>query len=401
MLRYDTMEEKDFHSSMILNYGPSHPATHGTLRLKVELEGELILGVEPEQGYLHTGFEKLGEHLNYNQFVTVIDRANYMSPLNNNIGHAQAVEELFGIEITPRAQYIRVLLAELSSIADHIVCVCLFAMDLGAFSVFLWCFHEREKLYDIFEKITGTRMTTSYTRIGGLMFDLPDGIEKEIEKSLETIPRVLNEVEWMLTKNRIWIDRTKGIGVIDPKDAVNWGITGPLLRATGVNYDIRRKKPYLCYNDLDFEVALDNGGDSFARYNVRLIEMRESLKIVKQVLDKMPGGDINVFDYKTTIPRKDDTYNDMESLIHHFKMIMPGHSIAPEIGELYSSTEVPNGELGYHIVSNGTDKPYRIRIRPPSQIHYQIVSEVLTGHYIGDIPCVLGSFNIIAGELDR
>ncbi len=395
--------EDELGSKMVMNVGPSHPSTHGTLRLVIELDGETILSTEPEIGFLHTGFEKLGEHHSYNQFITVTDRMNYISPLNNNIGFAIAVEDLLGIEIPKRAQIIRVIMAELSRIADHILCVGLQGMDLGAFSVFLWTFVEREKLYDIFEAVTGARLTTSYTRVGGLAFDVPDDFKERVDKVLKTIETCIAEIETMLTGNRIFIDRCQGIAVLSKQDAINYGVTGPMLRASGVSYDIRKIRPYSSYEDFEFLVPTETAGDSFARYLVRMEEMRQSVRIIKQALNNLPDGEINYFDKKKILPDKDLVYNNMEALIHHFKVVMPGdlHGIHPPVGEVYSSTEVPNGELGFHIVSDGKSSPYRLRVRPPSLINYQCFNEVSRGHLIADIPAILSTFNVIAGELDR
>ncbi len=397
------IEDDGLENKIVLNVGPSHPSTHGTLRLIIETDGETVLNVEPEMGFLHTGFEKLGELHSYNQFITVTDRMNYISPLSNNIGFAIAVEELLGIEIPKRAQIIRVIMAELSRIADHILCVGLQGMDLGAFSVFLWTFVEREKLYDIFEAVTGARLTTSYTRVGGLAFDVPSDFEERVTKVLGTIEKCIGEIELMFSGNRIFIERCKGIGYLSGEDALNYGVTGPMLRASGVDYDLRKVRPYSSYEDFDFVIPVETAGDSFARYLVRMEEMRQSVSIVKQALKALPEGEVNYFDKKKILPDKNLVYNNMEALIHHFKVIMPGdfHGITPPRGEVYSSTEVPNGELGFHIVSAGKSSPYRIRVRPPSLINYQSFNQMIKGHLIADIPAVLSTFNIIAGELDR
>ncbi|MDH5682695.1 MAG: NADH-quinone oxidoreductase subunit D, partial [Spirochaetota bacterium] len=285
----------------------------------------------------------------------------------------------------------------------HIICVGLQGMDLGAFSVFLWTFVEREKLYDIFEAVTGARLTTSYTRVGGLAFDVPSDFEGRVTEVLKTVEPCIAEIEKMLTGNRIFRDRCEGIGVVKREDALNYGITGPMLRASGVAYDIRKIRPYLTYAEYDFTVPVETTGDSFARYLIRLEEMRQSVKIIKQALKDLPDGSVNHFDNKKILPDKDLVYNNMEALIHHFKVVMPGdsHGINPPVEELYSSTETPNGELGFHIVSDGSSNPYRLRVRPPSLINYQIISEILPGHFIADIPAILSTFNVIAGELDR
>lgn len=399
---------KQVFKTMQMNIGPQHPATHGTLRLKCEVDGEIVVKVEPEIGFLHTGFEKLGEYRNYNQFVVISDRMNYLSPLNNNIGFAIACEELFNVTVPARGQYIRVIMAELSRIADHVVSVGLQGMDLGAFSVMLWTFIEREKLYDIFEAVTGARLTTSWTRVGGVFRDVPADFPELVNGFLAKFPAVVDEIEYMLNKNKIFMDRTIGVGAISKEDAVSYGVTGPLLRACGVPYDIRKAKPYLCYNELNFDVPTRTEGDVYARYQVRLAEMRESIKIVRQALEKLPGGGankeklpVNSVDHKVALPSKDMVYHDMESLIHHFKITMPGHGLIPPKGEVYSSTETPNGELGFYIVSDGTGLPYRVRIRPPSYYNYATFPQQAAGRLISDAVACMASINVIAGELDR
>ena len=386
---------------MVLNFGPQHPATHGTLRLVLELDGERVVNVIPDIGYLHTGFEKLGENLDYNQFITLTDRMNYMSPLSNNIGYAIAVEKLLGIEVPKRAQYIRVILYELSRISDHVVWLGTAALDLGAFTAFLWAFKEREKLYDIFDAVTGTRLTTSYTRVGGLFEDVPENFKDMVEDFTRHFPKRLKDIDDLLTKNRIWIDRTKGIGVISAEDAISYSLTGPILRGSGVEWDIRKAEPYSSYEEFEFEIPTGDNGDAYDRYLVRMEEMIQSNNIVKQAMENLPDGPVKVPDAKVILPEKDEVYNRMESLIHHFKLIMTGHGIEPPKAEIYSSTESPNGELGFYIVSDGSGFPYRVRVRPPSFINYQAFPHMIKGHMYSDIVAVLGSLNIIAGELDR
>ena len=387
--------------TMSMNMGPQHPATHGTLRLKLELDGEIIVKMDPEIGFLHTGFEKLAEYRNYNQFVVISDRMNYLSPLNNNIGFAIACEELFNVTVPPRGQYIRVIMAELSRIADHVISVGLQGMDLGAFTVMLWTFIEREKLYDIFEAVTGARLTTSWTRVGGVFRDVPADFPKLVKDFLSKFPSVIDEIEYMLSKNRIFMDRCIGVGALTAEEAVSFGVTGPMLRACGVPYDIRKAKPYLCYDQLDFEVPTRTEGDVYARYQVRILEMRQSIRIIEQALAKLPEGPVCSVDHKVTLPPKDMVYHDMESLIHHFKITMPGHGLIPPKGEVYSSTECPNGELGFFIVSDGTGLPYRVRIRPPSFYNYTTYPKQTVGGMLSDAIAVLASLNVIAGELDR
>jgi len=389
---------------MVVNFGPQHPATHGTLRSIITIEGETVTAMDLEIGYLHTGFEKLGEHRTYNQTVTITDRMNYLSPLCNNIGFSCAVEELMGIEVTPRCASIRVILYELSRIADHILCVGLQAMDLGAFSMMLWAFIEREKLYDIFENVTGARLTTSYTRIGGLMRDVPDDFDAMVRKFMETGLRTIREMEGMLNGNKIFRDRTIGVNVIGREDAISYGLTGPLLRACGVAYDVRRSHPYLGYDQYEWDVVSEEGGDVWARYRVRVEEMYQSLRIIDQALRKMPSGPINIVDPEVVVPTK-DAHNKpnggMEGLIYHFKNYMFGHGVQPPVGEVYHSTEAPNGELGWYLVSDGTQKPYRWRVRPPSLYNYQAFPQMCVGSSISDVVSGLSSLNIIAGELDR
>ena len=392
---------KEVFSTMAMNIGPQHPATHGTLRWKVALDGETIAKIDTEIGYLHTGFEKLSEYRNYNQFVVVTDRMNYLSPLNNNIGFALACEELFNVSVPARGQYVRVIMAELSRLADHVVSVGLQAMDLGAFSVMLWTFIEREKMYDIFEAVTGARLTTSWTRIGGIFRDVPPDFKKMVADYVAKFPAILDEIEKMLNKNKIFKDRTIDVGNLTAEQAVSYGLTGPMLRACGVPYDIRKAKPYLCYDQMQFDIPTRTEGDVFARYQVRMGEMRESIKIIHQALEKMPEGPVNSVDHKVTLPTKDQVYHDMESLIHHFKLVMPGHGLIPPKGEVYSSTETPNGELGFYIVSDGTGLPYRVRIRPPSFYNYCSFEKQVTGRMISDAVSCMASINVIAGELDR
>jgi NADH dehydrogenase I D subunit len=389
---------------MVVNFGPQHPATHGTLRTILEIEGETIVNMDLEIGYLHSGFEKIAEHRTWNQTVVISDRMNYLSPLCNNVGLSCAIEKLMGIEVTPRCAAIRVILYELSRIADHIISVGLQAMDLGAFSVMLWSFVEREKLYDIFEHVTGARLTTSYTRVGGLMRDVPDDFEDEVRAFMVTGLRTLREMEGVLNSNRIFLDRTQGVNVISKEDAISYGITGPLLRATGVKYDVRRNHPYLGYENYDFEVPVEEGGDVWARYRVRVREIYESFRIVDQALRSLPNGPINVGDPEVVIPLKDARNaprGGMEGLIYHFKNYMFGHGLQVPVGEVYHATEAPNGELGFLLVSDGGPKPYRWRVRPPSLYNYQAFPDMCRGSLVSDVVAGLSSLNIIAGELDR
>lgn len=394
-----------------LNFGPQHPATHTTLRLVLELDGETIVGCTPHIGYLHSGFEKLGEHLNYNQYVVVTDRMNYISPMANNIAWHHACEKLFGIELTPRCKAIRTIIAELARIQDHLLCVGAAGLDLGGFTAFLYAFNEREHIYDLFEEICGARFTTSYTRVGGLMYDMPPEWPEHVKAFLRRLPQALGDVESLLTRNRIFIERVKGIGVLGHDDAIQWSWSGPLARSCGVKRDLRKDEPYLCYADnwdgqgssgVQFKVPISTNGDVYDRYLVRLVEMQESVKIIEQLIDHVPSGPFNVLpDDKKTLPDKREVYFSIEGLIHHFESIMTNRGFEPPVGEAYGANETANGELGFYLASDGGNMPYRARCRPPSFINYQVFTQLILGHCISDVVAVLGSLNIIAAELDR
>ena len=387
---------------MVLNFGPHHPSTHGTLRIIMELDGETVVKATPEIGYLHSGFEKLGEDLDFNQYITITDRMNYLSPLCNNVAYALVAEKLMDIEVTKRTRYIRVLLSELSRIADHILNIGMLAVDLGALTSFLYGFRLREDIYDLFEMATGTRLTTSYTLVGGLMRDLPEGYGKEVNRVLVETDKIVNDIETLLYKNRIWQDRTKEIGVISKEDAISYGLSGPMARASGIDWDLRVKEPYSSYEDFDFDVVIALNGDVFDRYLVRTEEIRQSMKICRQALEKMPSGDVIIdpgLGY--SLPPKDEVYNSIEGLIYHFEVTMPNRGMMPPVGEAYVPTESPNGELGFYLVSDGTRTPYRVRTRPPSLMNYSIFSKLIEGHMLSDAPAIIGSINVIAGELDR
>ncbi len=387
---------------MVLNFGPQHPSTHGTLRIIMELNGETVVKAIPEIGYLHSGFEKLGEDLDFNQYVTITDRMNYLSPLCNNVAYSLAAEKLIGIEVSKRTEYIRVLMSELSRIADHILNIGMLAVDLGALTSFLYGFRLREDIYDLFEIVTGTRLTTSYTLVGGLMRDIPENFDKAVHKVLEETSTVIDDIETLLNKNRIWQDRTKEIGVISKEDAISYGLSGPLARGSGIDWDIRVKEPYSSYEDFDFDVVIGTNGDVFDRYLVRIEEIRQSIKICRQTFEKMPKGSVTLdSDLGYSLPPKDEVYNSIEGLIYHFEITMPNRGMSPPLGEAYVPTESPNGELGFYIVSDGSRTPYRVRTRPPSLMNYSIFSKLMEGHMLSDAPAILGSINIIAGELDR
>jgi NADH-quinone oxidoreductase subunit D len=385
-----------------LNFGPQHPATHTTLRLVLTLDGETVINAVPHIGYLHSGFEKLGEHLDFNQYVTIVDRMNYISPLANEISWHHAVEKLLGIELTPRCKYLRTILAELMRLHDHLLNVGTTGLDLGAFTAFLYAFYQREKIYDIVESASGQRFHTSYTRVGGVMFDVNNAWVDKIRDFLKGFMPVHAEVHRLLTRNRIFIDRIKGVGYLSGEDAINMGVTGPLARASGVLRDLRKDEPYLAYPDLDFKVIASKDGDCYARYLVRMQEMLESVKIIEQCLDNIPDGPVNI-DAATHIvpPAKPSVYRSIEGLIQHFEVMMPNRGYDTPREEIYAATESPNGELGYYIVGDGTPRAYRARTRPPSYIHFAVFPHIIKGHQLSDVVAVLGSLNIIAAELDR
>jgi NADH-quinone oxidoreductase subunit D len=385
-----------------LNFGPQHPATHTTLRLVLKLDGERVVDAMPDIGYLHSGFEKLGEHLDYNQYVTVTDRMNYISPMANNVAWHGAVERLLGIEVTPRCKYIRTIIAELARISDHLLCNGAVGLDVGAFTYFLYAFYQREVLYDIFETLCGARFTNSYTRVGGLMYDMTPLVIEKIRAFLRNFPKTLDDMERLLNRNKIFVDRTKGVGVLTKEEAINRSSSGPIARASGVTRDLRKDEPYLAYADLDFKVCCTTAGDCFARYLVRMAEMRESMRIVEQALANLPAGPINVgIDQRTTLPGKRMVYSTIEGTISHFELVMSNRGFEVPNEESYAAIEAPNGELGFYLVGDGTDVAYRARCRPPSFIHFALFPHLIRGHTLSDIVAVLGSLNIIAAELDR
>jgi NADH-quinone oxidoreductase subunit D len=385
-----------------LNFGPQHPATHTTLRLVLTLDGEKVIDAIPHIGYLHSGFEKLGEHLDFNQYVTIVDRMNYISPVANEIAWHHAVEKLIGIELTPRCKYLRTILAELMRLHDHLLNVGATALDLGAFTAFLYAFQQRENIYDIVEYASGQRFHASYTRVGGVLFDVNNDWADKVRKFVREFKPVHAELHRLLTRHRICIDRTKGIGVLTPEDANNWSVTGPLARASGVVRDLRKDEPYLAYADLDFKIVCAKGGDCYSRYMVRMQEMQESLKIIEQAIENIPGGPVNV-DATTdaVLPAKPSVYRSIEGLIQHFEVLMPNRGYDVPVDELYAATESPNGELGFYLVGDGSVRAYRARCRPPSYIHFAIFPHLIRGHQLSDVVAVLGSLNIIAAELDR
>ncbi len=398
----------------VLNFGPQHPATHTTLRLVLELDGERIARCTPHIGYLHSGFEKLGEHLDYNQYVTIVSRMNYLSPIANDICWHHAVETLFGIELTPRCKAVRTIMAEMARIQDHLLCLGAAALDLGAFTGFLYGFNEREKIYDICDYISGQRYHPDWTRVGGAMQDLPD--EETFKAMVKnfirgTLATALKDIDNLLSRNRIFIDRTQNIGVLTKEDAIAWSATGPIARASGVRRDLRKDAPYLCYKDnwdgqgapaVEFSVPVGSAGDVYERFQVRLAEAWQSIRIIEQLIDKIPGGPMDVFaDSKMVKPRKADVYGSIEGLIQHFEIIMSNRGWEPPIAEAYGAQETANGELGYFIVSDGGPRPWRVRTRPPSFINYALMPKLIEGHMLADVVAVLGSLNVVAAELDR
>jgi NADH-quinone oxidoreductase subunit D len=397
-----------------LNFGPQHPATHTTLRLVLELDGERILRATPHIGYLHSGFEKLGEHLNYNQYVTIVDRMDYSAPIYNELAWHGAAEKLMGIELTPRCKVLRTIAGELGRIQSHLLCVGAAGLDLGAFTAFLYGFNERELIYDIVEYMSGQRFHTSWTRVGGLNMDLPDeAVFKRMVKRFtdEAMPRAMEDVEKLLNRNRIFVDRTQGVGAMTRAEALAWSFTGPLARASGVKRDIRKDQPYLCFADnwdgqgsaaVEFKVPIMTTGDVYARYLVRLEEMKQSLHIIRQLIDRIPPGAVNVSpEGKEVLPPKEQVYSSIEGLIQHFELIMTNRGFTAPRGEVYNCIESANGELGYYIVSAGHNSPWRARTRPPCYINYQAFPKMIEGHMISDVVAVLGSINVIAAELDR
>ena len=384
---------------LVINMGPSHPATHGVLRLVLELDGEIISKAIPDVGYLHRGDEKIAENMHYNQFVPYTDRLDYLAPLANNVAYAMTVEKLMGWELPPRGQAIRLICCELARLSAHLLGMGVFAMDCGAMTVFLYTFTEREKIYNLCEQLTGARFTTSYTRVGGQTRDVSPEFLANLSKFLDELPAQIDEIDQLLTRNKIFLDRTKDIGIIPRDRAIAYGITGPNLRASGVDYDLRKAHPYLGYEQYDFDVPLGSVGDCFDRYLVRLEEMRQSHKILRQAISRLPDGPINVADAKGLLPRKENVLMKMEELIHHF--IVATQSVDAPPGEVYFGHENPKGELGFYLCSKGGGVPYRLKIRSPSFVNLSVVPEILPGHIVSDGPAILGSLDFVMGECDR
>ena len=382
-----------------LNIGPSHPATHGTLRIMAQLDGEKIHRATVELGYLHRCFEKMAETHPYNQVIPYTDRLNYCSAPMNNVGYCMAVESLLSVDIPLKAQALRMILCELSRIIDHIVCIGANAVDIGALTGFFHLFTYREKVYTLFEKLCGARLTVSLTRIGGMAQEPPTGWTKDALNFCDEMSQGISDLESLLSHNKIWIQRTQGIGAISPEEAVQWGYTGPCLRACGVNLDLRKSEPYYLYDQMDFDVPLGNSGDVYDRYLVRVEEMKQSIKIIRELAKNLPSGDFTIRDRHIVLPEKKDVYGNIEGLMNHFMLVMKG--LRPPKGEIYSKTEGANGELGFYLVSDGGPMPYRLKVRPPCFAIYQSFAEQIQNTYVADVVSILGSMNVIAGELDR
>jgi NADH-quinone oxidoreductase subunit D len=448
-----TLDTRD----MLLNVGPAHPAMHGIIRIVVTLDGEVIKGADVEIGYLHRGFEKMSETVDYNGVIPYADRLNYVSPLINNMGYCMAVEKLLGIEVPERCHYIRVITSEISRISDHLTCVGASAMELGAFTVFLYMIKAREYLWELIEMVTGARLTVSYCRVGGVKGDLPDGFDERCRYAFQETRRVLAESDALLTRNRIFVDRMSGTGAISAEKAISYGITGPFLRSTGIDYDVRKDCPYAVYDRLSFDVPVGTRGDNYDRYLVRMEEMQQSMRIVEQALRDMPAGpvqadvtagqthatggrpiaaaemvdrgkaghitpiadaeavtdptlegsskaryaNIAADEKRVFLPPKEDTYGNIEGLMQHFKLVMHGHGVRPPKGEVYFPVEGANGELGFYVVSDGGSTPYRVRVRPPCFAIMSALPRLLVGDMLADLTPTFGSVNMIGGELDR
>ncbi|MBI1388909.1 MAG: NADH dehydrogenase (quinone) subunit D [bacterium] len=391
---------KEYHPEhMVLNMGPQHPSTHGVLRLVCVLDGEEIVDVIPDLGYLHRGMEKLAEAKGYHRFIPFTDRLDYLSPMSNNTALVLAVEKLLGVEAPPRAQYIRTILCELARISSHLLWLGTGALDIGAMSVFLYTFRERETLYDIFESVCGARFTVSYMRVGGVSVDIPPDFKQRVQGFIDDFARKIDEYNTLLTDNKIWRMRTEGIGVISAERAINAGMTGPCLRGSGVDVDLRRDNPYMAYDQLDFDVPLGENGDTFDRYLVRMEELRQSRRIIQQALDGIPDGPIKVEDNKISFPNRESIETSMEALIHHFLLASEGVKAPP--GEVYHAIEAPKGELGFYVVGDGTGYPKRLRIRSPSFCNLSVLPELARGHMIADLVACIGTIDLVLGDCDR
>ncbi len=385
--------------NLTLNFGPQHPAAHGVLRLVLEMDGEVVERADPHIGLLHRGTEKLIEHKTYLQAVPYFDRLDYVAPMSQEHAFALATEKLLGIEVPLRGQYIRVLFCEISRILNHILNLTTYALDVGAMTPLLWGFEERETLMEFYEKVSGARLHAAYFRPGGVHQDMPAGLAEDIASFIETFPKFLDDMEHLLTENRIFKQRTVDIGIVTAEQAADWGLSGPVLRASGVAWDLRKAQPYEVYSELDFDVPIGKTGDCYARYLVRVAEMRESLKIMSQCLEKMPEGAVSCQDHKITPPKRSEMKTSMEALIHHFKLYTEGYHVPA--GETYTAVEAPKGEFGVYLVADGSNKPYRCKIRAPGFAFLQAVDFMSRGHMLADVPAVIGSIDIVFGEVDR
>lgn len=387
-------------NSIIVNFGPQHPASHGVLRLVLELDGEIIERADPHIGFLHRGTEKLMEYKEYLKNVPYMNRLDYVSPMNQEHAYALCVEKLLGIKIPPRAQYIRVLFSELTRIANHLLNVASFAMDCGAMTLILWFFEERDKILEFYERVSGARFHSAYVRPGGVAMDLPeDGLLDDIHSFSERLPRALSEAEMLLTENRIWKQRTVDVGIVNKKDALSWGFSGPCLRASGIPWDLRKSQPYEVYSELDFDIPIGKNGDCYDRYLVRIEEMKQSLKIVNQCLNKMPIGEVLTDNKKVAPPSREEMKTSMEALINHFKLYTEGYHVPA--GECYGFVEAPKGEFGLFIISDDSNRPYRCHIKAPGFLHLQAIDFMTHKHLLADIPAILGSLDVVFGEIDR
>jgi len=386
---------------LTINMGPQHPSTHGVLRLLLNLDGETITKITPYIGYLHRGIEKMAENMTYAQFLPVTDRLDYLSAVSNNLAYCLAVEKLLDLPIPKRASYIRVILTELNRIASHLVWIGTHALDIGAYTPFLYAFREREAILDIYELFCGSRLTTSCFRIGGLPQDIPNGFVEKVEKFVKIFPKKVDEYEALLTKNEIWLRRTQFVGIISKEDGINFSLSGPSLRGSGVKWDIRKAEPYCVYDELEFDIPIGRGvGDVYDRYLVRIEEMRQSCRIVKQAISQIPDGDFIAKEAKIIPPPKEKVFTEIEALIHHFKLVIEGFK--PPKREVYSSIEAPKGELGFYIISDGSNKPYRLKIRPPSFANLQSIYKMVEGGMmVADVVAIIGSLDIVLGEIDR
>ena len=395
-----TLERDELDPEIVtINMGPSHPSTHGVLRLVLRLDGERVVSCTPHLGYLHRGMEKIAENKTYNQFVPYTDRLDYVAPLSNNVGYILAVEKAMGLALPPRGQAIRVLCCEMARISAHLLWLGTHALDLGAATVFFHTFRDREPLYYLMEWLTGARLTTSYTRVGGLSHDIPEGWSAELRRFIDYFPSMIDEFEELLTRNRIWLQRTQGIGVITKSMAIEYGVTGPALRAAGVDFDVRKAFPYCGYEQYDFEIPIGSMGDVYDRYLVRIEEMRQSVRILDQALRSLPDGPTDVDDGKVFLPRKKKVLTSMEELIHQFMLVT--ESLRPEPGEVYHAIEAPKGELGFYVLSTGGKSPYRMRIRSPSFCNLQVISKIVKGNLLADCVAVIASLDPVMGEVDR